>query len=162
MHVSCCTFVLLLAKALNRGEPGKLRTWMMERGSRRKVGVYPVVLRKFLLCVPVFARVVLRRGIAVGVKGVVGKNRNSFAIVQLCSTIAQRNSCASTPWKTRGTAWQPALYGNLCVCVCVCAPRYVAETFAVCPIIPSLSNHCTHELMCFFFKLFRGLQLQLK
>ena len=50
-----------------------------------------------------------------------GKWRNSCAIVtqwcQWCPTIAQllRNSCASKPWKTRGSAWQPALYGNYCV-----------------------------------------------
>ena len=43
--------------------------------------------------------------------------RNSYAIVQLCSTVAQllRNSCASKPWKTRGSAWQPIPYGNYCV-----------------------------------------------
>ena len=46
-----------------------------------------------------------------------GKRRNSCAIVQLCSTIAQllRNSCASKPLKTRGSAWQPASFGNYCV-----------------------------------------------
>ena len=37
-----------------------------------------------------------------------GKWRNSCAIVQWCATIAQilRNSCASKPWKTSGSAWK--------------------------------------------------------
>ena len=48
------------------------------------------------------------------------KWRNSCAIVQLCSTTAQllRSSCASETWKTRESAWQPALYGNYCVAFC--------------------------------------------
>ena len=49
--------------------------------------------------------------------------RNSYAIVQLCSNIARllRHSFESKLrklWKTRGSAWQPALYGNYCVAFC--------------------------------------------
>ena len=60
--------------------------------------------------------------------------RNSSII----SAIAQllRNSCASKPWKTRESAWQPAFfYGNYCVAFCELL-RGLLWTIASLPVTP--------------------------